>query len=604
MSSMAPPRALVVEDEQSVQALVGRALSAQQIVCDFANDGTSARRKLDNSRYDIVVTDLKMPNGNGHALCQSVLADPERPLLVAITGLVEPRLRRDLEARGVDAIFEKPFDLFDFGKRIRKMVDERIAGPLVAAAASSAEPPFVEDLTQFERAHRPIVAILMGKQHEAAQLASLLRTSALKVFVAETTDFLCRLMEEHRIEILLIENVQYGFLNAREVLERLKDWPSIPQTLVIGDVPTFSSKQIQSMNVQRVFAKGASHSDIVQAVRSTLFNAERARLISPEAHALVRAVGVPPHSPAIVLKITEYLEMLPVEIPVPQLARDIMADSATAAELLRLANGSSLGIRRQISDVADALKYLGPSRAVVLLLSHTIRNMERNLCRKLPAAFYTWYQLRSVLTASVSSVFAERQFQLSADTAFVLSLFQDLGILVLAQAFGDRYIKVVEHARSVGTLRLHVAEQQSFHIDHAEVSAALVEHWRLPEKLVRPIRRHHDCGAIVAGCNDLSAFIRPMRIGESIADFWDNRHPARKNVVANCLAECHVAQASDHLELLSYAVCKTAEFAKLFRMPILDEVEALSICKDSLCRYAADDSDVQIDPSASANSPR
>src|SRR5580704_2281773 len=117
------PRALVVDDEPQMRALVGRALVNEQIVCDFAEDGAAARKKLDETPYDIVVTDLRMPNVNGHVLCQSLLGRADRPLLIAMTGVVDPRLGRDLRARGIDAIFEKPLDFLVFGKQIRAMID-------------------------------------------------------------------------------------------------------------------------------------------------------------------------------------------------------------------------------------------------------------------------------------------------------------------------------------------------------------------------------------------------------------------------------------------------------------------------------------------------
>ena len=60
-------RALVVDDEPQVRTLVGRALVDEQIVCDFAEDGAAAQKKLEETRYDIVLTDLRMPNVNGHS---------------------------------------------------------------------------------------------------------------------------------------------------------------------------------------------------------------------------------------------------------------------------------------------------------------------------------------------------------------------------------------------------------------------------------------------------------------------------------------------------------------------------------------------------------
>jgi CheY-like chemotaxis protein len=105
--------ALVVDDYVQVQALAGGAFAHERIHCEFASDGAQAHTTLEGTRYQVVVTDLRMPKVNGHALCRTVLALPHRPWLVAITAVGEPRLR-DLEARGVAAVFEKPLDFATF----------------------------------------------------------------------------------------------------------------------------------------------------------------------------------------------------------------------------------------------------------------------------------------------------------------------------------------------------------------------------------------------------------------------------------------------------------------------------------------------------------
>ena len=264
----------------------------------------------------------------------------------------------------------------------------------------------------------------------------------------------------------------------------------------MGTETAFSSEEAQSLGVRRLFSSEVTNSDVVQAVRSAVADMERAAdNVSPGAASLVKAFGGPANSPAVLVKLTRYLQMPASEIPVDELARDIMADPATAAELLRLVNGSSFGVRRQITEIAEALVFLGKGRSVALLVSAGVRNVERSMLRRLPVNLRPWYQLRTILIASVASLFAERHYGLSPDTAFVLGLFQDMGILVLANAYGERYVRLIEQARSIGPVRLHAVEQQYFQLNHADVSAALLSRWRLPEKLVLPIGQHHDMDA-------------------------------------------------------------------------------------------------------------
>ena len=78
-----------------------------------------------SNRYDVVVTDLQMPNGHGHALAMDLLALQERPAIVILTGMLDPRLVKDLVGRGVDFVDFKPVRYDLFVAKIKAMVDRR-----------------------------------------------------------------------------------------------------------------------------------------------------------------------------------------------------------------------------------------------------------------------------------------------------------------------------------------------------------------------------------------------------------------------------------------------------------------------------------------------
>jgi HD-like signal output (HDOD) protein/DNA-binding response OmpR family regulator len=118
-------RALIVDDEEQVRNLVARALGKEGFECDVVVDGYHALRIAATSRYDVVVTDLKMPNKNGHALALEMLQQESRPLIVVHTGVVEPRLTKDLLIRGVDDILFKPIDYAFLAAKVKGMVERR-----------------------------------------------------------------------------------------------------------------------------------------------------------------------------------------------------------------------------------------------------------------------------------------------------------------------------------------------------------------------------------------------------------------------------------------------------------------------------------------------
>ena len=120
-------RALVVDDDVVSQEIAIQALAQAGIKSDAAFGGWQAERLYDAHRYDVVVTDLQMPNGNGHALCVSLLQRPVRPVLIVATGITDSRLTRDLLLRGVDDVLFKPLDGQLLAAKVQALLARRSA---------------------------------------------------------------------------------------------------------------------------------------------------------------------------------------------------------------------------------------------------------------------------------------------------------------------------------------------------------------------------------------------------------------------------------------------------------------------------------------------
>ena len=76
------------------------------------------------------------PSG-GHSLAVDLLKRTQRPVVVVLTGLVEPRLAKDLLARGADGVFFKPVDYKLFAAKVKTLCERRwtAAGRSNAAVA-------------------------------------------------------------------------------------------------------------------------------------------------------------------------------------------------------------------------------------------------------------------------------------------------------------------------------------------------------------------------------------------------------------------------------------------------------------------------------------
>lgn len=104
-------RVLVAEDEPAVRAFVVRALEHAGHDVTAVDDGQQALEKLAAARFDLLVTDIVMPNLDGIALALKASRDWPQMAILLMTGFPAERQRAfNLEAL-IDRVILKPFSL-------------------------------------------------------------------------------------------------------------------------------------------------------------------------------------------------------------------------------------------------------------------------------------------------------------------------------------------------------------------------------------------------------------------------------------------------------------------------------------------------------------
>ncbi|MFN3821319.1 MAG: HD domain-containing phosphohydrolase, partial [bacterium] len=117
-------RALVVEDEAEILRTVVRYLERMGISSQTATDGSQALRILEREKFDIIITDLRMPGMHGHALVKEISNRYRHQLIVVMTGIDEFHLVYDLLVRGVKYVLLKPFNYDYFSAVIGGLLEQ------------------------------------------------------------------------------------------------------------------------------------------------------------------------------------------------------------------------------------------------------------------------------------------------------------------------------------------------------------------------------------------------------------------------------------------------------------------------------------------------
>lgn len=113
--------ALVVDDEAPVREATRRSLTAVGFLCDGASNGEEALALANEKKYDVIITDLAMPQMHGHTLITRLMESPSPPMIVVLTAVGEPKIVLDLYSRGVAEVAIKPVEYSTFAAKVRAL---------------------------------------------------------------------------------------------------------------------------------------------------------------------------------------------------------------------------------------------------------------------------------------------------------------------------------------------------------------------------------------------------------------------------------------------------------------------------------------------------
>jgi len=109
---MAGKKILVVDDSSSIRELLKLALEDENYNVTLGEDGIDALKHLDGKHFDLVITDLHMPNMNGMELIHEIRKIDQykyTPILF-LTTETKADLKVKAKKEGATGWLTKPFD--------------------------------------------------------------------------------------------------------------------------------------------------------------------------------------------------------------------------------------------------------------------------------------------------------------------------------------------------------------------------------------------------------------------------------------------------------------------------------------------------------------
>lgn len=178
------------------------------------------------------------------------------------------------------------------------------------------------------------------------------------------------------------------------------------------------------------------------------------------------------------------------DTPIKEIARVVESDPAITMKILRLINSSFYGLARTVDSVHQAIVLLGANALKNVVITISIFKVLNGKGKDTifdREAFW----LHSIGCGLVARYLGERLRCGYDEEGFIAGVIHDIGKVVLDKYFHDELASVIKQTHQKG-ITFYQAEREVLGISHTEIGAYLAENWKLPEKLVDVIARHHD----------------------------------------------------------------------------------------------------------------
>ncbi|MDB5990261.1 MAG: histidine kinase [Herbaspirillum sp.] len=195
-----------------------------------------------------------------------------------------------------------------------------------------------------------------------------------------------------------------------------------------------------------------------------------------ELKSLIDQPGKLPTMPKVVQKLIESFSS--EDVSVDEIAKQLAADPALSAKLLRLANSAYFHVSRTVGTVDDALWMLG----FVMVRNLVLGNGMVAAFRHVPGLDLRQFWRYNLYTACVSRWLAASAGE-NGDMVFTLAMLHGIGQLQMhvgmpkAMAPLDRQMHVLDAKRAA-------LEKSTFGFHYGEVSAELAKLWNFPPFLI------------------------------------------------------------------------------------------------------------------------
>ncbi len=198
------------------------------------------------------------------------------------------------------------------------------------------------------------------------------------------------------------------------------------------------------------------------------------------------------------------------DVSINKLQDIISGDQTLASRVLRISNSAFFGLSRKILTIHDAIIILGLQTLKHIVIAASIKDINKNF------GLFEKMLWEHALGASIAAgLIAQYINGVRVDEVIIAGLMHDVGKNVINNNLSDKYIYVIEDLY-IEKGRFHTYEKEELGFDHADVGGLIAQKWKLPEKLEKIIKFHHNCTALKDAGTDIPLLCNIVNLADSL----------------------------------------------------------------------------------------
>jgi DNA-binding response OmpR family regulator len=265
------PRILVVDDEFLMRDLMVKTLhhfGYEQV--DAASDGAEAWQALQEVRYDLVITDLKMPKVTGLELIKKMRSQAMAQPVILISGTLPIEELKRNPGLGIDAIFSKPFSAAELLGTVEKILRSADTCAVLKEKQrlKTNEMPIPPTQTQ---KHAVIRILLVDDDRDFRELQeNLLTSSGYEVTGVNDGAAGWEALRTNDYDLVITDN-RMPRMTGLEMIENLHGaHMTIPVIMATGNLPTDAFARKPWLKPKAMLQRPYTNAELLDTVRNVL----------------------------------------------------------------------------------------------------------------------------------------------------------------------------------------------------------------------------------------------------------------------------------------------------------------------------------------------